>query len=92
MYKEIKMELPLYQMHLINAMRFGCKVWMDDLGKITYHIKIKNSVKDITEQTITTLVWRGLIKMSGGEYILTELGMNVKIFSSDDDKKTLYSV
>lgn len=86
------MELPLYQMHLIDAMRLGCKIWMDDLGKTTYHIKIKNSVKEISEQTIATLVWRGLIKMSGGEYILTDLGMNSKIFSSDKDKKTLYSV
>lgn len=86
------MELPLYQKHLIDALRFGSKMWMDDFGKTTYHVKINNSTKEVTEQTITSLVWRGLIKMSGNEYILTDLGMNANIFSPDDTKKTLYSI
>jgi hypothetical protein len=86
------MELPLYQKHLIDALRFGSKMWMDDFGKTTYHVKINNTTKEVTEQTITSLVWRGLIKMSGNEYILTDLGMNSNIFSPDETKKTLYSI
>ena len=86
------MELPLYQKHLIDALRVGCKMWMDNLGNTTYHIKINNSVRNVTEQTISSLIWRGLIKMEGSDYVLTNLGITANIFSLDDSNKTLYSL
>lgn len=86
------MELPLYQKHLIEAMRLGHNVWMDSFNKITYHIKIKKSIKEINEPTIATLLWRGLIKMSGNSIVLTDLGINVTLTSIGGDKKTLYSI
>lgn len=89
MHKEIKMELSLYQKQLIDTMRLGRKLWMDDLGKTTYHIKMKKSVKSITEQTISSLIWHGLIKMNGSEFILTDLGMNCEIFSTDKNNNRI---
>jgi hypothetical protein len=85
------MELPLYQKHLIDAMRVGSDMWLDDFGKATYHIKIKRSIKQIDEPTISSLVWRGLIRMDGSHYVLTDLGTNVVITSPDSTRKTLYS-
>lgn len=86
------MVLPLYQKHLIDALRIGSRMWMDNFGKTTYHININNKIKEINEPTILTLVWHGLIKMNGNEYVLTELGISANIFSVDEGKKTLYSM
>ena len=86
------MELPLYQKHLIEAMRLGNKVWMDNFNKITYHIKIKDSIKLINEPTIATLLWRGLIKMNGNSIVLTDLGCEISLVSNNNNKKTRYSI
>jgi hypothetical protein len=86
------MELPLYQKHLIDAMRLGNKVWMDNFNKITYHIKIKDSIKLINEPTIATLLWRGLIKMNGNSIVLTDLGCEISLVSNNNNKKTRYSI
>lgn len=86
------MELPLYQKHLIEAIRSGCKIWMDDLGNVTYHIRLKKVIKNVTPQTIETLKYRGLIKESSNTLILTEYGMNGLLTCSGADKKTLYSI
>lgn len=86
------MELPLYQKHLIEAMRLGHKVWMDNFNKITYHIKIKDRIKLINEPTIATLLWRGLIKMNCNSIVLTDLGNKVNLVSIDNNKKTIYSI
>jgi hypothetical protein len=86
------MELPLYQKHLIEAMRLDNKVWMDNFNKITYHIKIKDSIKLINEPTIATLLWRGLIKMNGNSIVLTDLGCEISLVSNNNNKKTRYSI
>jgi hypothetical protein len=74
------MELPIYQHNIIQAMRLGSKIWMDDFEKKTYHININNSTKQINEPTISTLIWRGLIRFDGQNLILTTLGQNAQIY------------
>lgn len=86
------MELPLYQKHLIEAMRLGNNVFMDNFEKLTYHIRINESFKEITQHTISTLQWRGLVKLSGNSIVLTELGLTAELTSPNDENKTLYSV
>lgn len=86
------MDLPLYQKHLIEAMRSGCKLWMDDLGNVTYHIKIRNAVKNVTSPTIEALKWRGLIKENGNDVILTDLGKNGELVTNGKEIKTLYKI
>lgn len=86
------MELPLYQKHLIEALRLGCKLWVDDLGKRTHHIKINNTIKNITQPTIDALKYRGLLTETGNTLVLTEYGMNGLLTCSGEDKKTLYSI
>lgn len=65
------MELPLHQSNIIQAMQSGCKLWSDNFGKTTYHIRMKRAVKTINQQTISALIYRGLIT-DGLE--LTEMG------------------
>jgi hypothetical protein len=86
------MDLPLYQKHLIEAMRAGYKLWIDDLGKTTHHIKLKKAVKNVTASTIHSLIWRGLLTESGCDLVLTELGLTGVLHSPGEHKKTLYSV
>lgn len=86
------MELPLYQKHLIEAMRLGNNVFMDNFEKLTYHIRINESFKEITQHTISTLQWRGLVKLSGNSIVLTELGLTAELTSPNEENKTLYSV
>lgn len=71
------MDLPINQKQLIVAMKNGSNIWLDDFGKTTYHIKIKKAIKTINSQTISSLVWRGLIIQSHKEFVLTDVGMSV---------------
>jgi hypothetical protein len=86
------MDLPLYQKHLIEAMRAGCNLWMDDLGKTSYHIRLKKAVKNVTTPTIHSLIWHGLLIESGCHLVLTELGLTGELHSSGENKRTLYSI
>lgn len=87
-----EMEIPLYQKHIIEAIRAGCKIWMDDFGKTTYHIKIGKSIKKICEPTIETLIYRGLLKREGKNLVLTEYGTNGILTYPGKEFKTTYSI
>lgn len=86
------MELPLYQKHLIEAMRSGCKIWKDVFGRTTYHIKIGRSIKNITEPTILALISHGLLTENDNYVVLSDNGINCKLQSNSKERKTLYKI
>lgn len=86
------MELPLYQKHLIEAIRKGRNIWIDDYGKKTYHIRIRKAVLKIDEPTIATLKYLGLILEEGKTVVLTDKGINNLLTHKGVEKKTLYKI
>lgn len=69
--------LPGYQKKIVEAIRNGSYIWMDNYGKKTYHIKLNKATHTIPEPHIATLIFRGFLDQE--TLVLTDFGAKVKL-------------